>query len=98
MCFECCYCKFFPLPKLKSGDSRESVKVTTPVIEFHPISEHEQLFAKKLGWIPPPLHYSINNNNDDSDKPNGDVIKSTSLESPSPQKKVDTENETRSSR
>lgn len=97
MCFKCC-CGFFPTSSLKTKVVRGgSVKVSTPVIEFHPISEQEQLFAKKLRWIPP-LEYNINNNNEDSSNTN--LIKSTSLESTSPpqQKKVDAKVDSASSR
>lgn len=67
MCFKCC----FPVTKLKGIVGRRgSVKVSTPVIEFHPISEKEQLFAKKLRWIPSLSNSNKSKNNGISDQEN----------------------------
>lgn len=47
----CCFGTCVGLQKLWSKGSNianDLVKVSTPVLEFHPISEKERLFAKKL--------------------------------------------------
>lgn len=88
MCFECCF-NFSPfsISSIKTKlDRRESVKVSTPVIEFHPISEREQLFAKKLLWIPP-LEYNVNNEHGPERSNSGKTPDSLVLQSPSTSQK-----------